>query len=357
MIRGISEDILRRVYDFSDMTDEELRCKFFQKLQECIELCNNSSDILEWLKNEGLEKEVKDLLTIWLEDGTLENLINIDKLNKKVDTETFNNAITTINEQLDNKTNEINKISINNFFDKLKRSNSKFIGHRGINDVYPENSLLGIVEACKIGYFGVEFDVICSADEEFIIIHDDTIDRTTNGTGYVDSMTLAQLKEYDITKGSGNPSMYTPLKIPTLNEIFQATMQYKTMLCIELKNVWNRDRIVRLLNLINKYKIKSKVMILAFEKSYLSIIREIDKDIIIALNGDINIDNINICSSWGNSLISTTGNYVTTSLCEYAHSNNVGVISYFAQNFTDSQAGFEKGVDLMTTNYLIGGVN
>ena len=104
MIRGISEDILRRVYDFSDMTDEELRCKFFQKLQECIELCNNSSDILEWLKNEGLEKGVKDLLTIWLEDGTLENLINIDKLNKKVDTETFNNAITTINEQLDNIT-------------------------------------------------------------------------------------------------------------------------------------------------------------------------------------------------------------------------------------------------------------
>ena len=98
-------------------------------------------------------------------------------------------------------------------------------------------------------------------------------------------------------------------------------------------------------------------MILAFEKSYLSIIREIDKDIIIVLNGEINIDNINICSSWGNSLISTTENYVTASLCEYAHSNNVGVISYFAQTLSDSQAGFEKGVDLMTTNYLIGGVN
>lgn len=111
MIRGISDDILRRVYDFSEMTNEELRCKFFQKLQECIELCNNTSDILDWLKNEGLEKEVKDLLNIWLEDGTLENLINIDKLNKKLDTETFNNAITTINEQLDTKAN---KTELNN---------------------------------------------------------------------------------------------------------------------------------------------------------------------------------------------------------------------------------------------------
>lgn len=76
MIRGISEDILRRVYDFSNMTNEELRCKFFQKLQECIELCNNTSEIVEWLKNEGLEKEVNELLTVWLEDGTLNEIID-----------------------------------------------------------------------------------------------------------------------------------------------------------------------------------------------------------------------------------------------------------------------------------------
>ena len=76
MIRGISEDILRRVYDFSEMTDEELRCKFFQKLQECIDLCNNTNEIVEYIKNVLVEKEVKDLLTLWLEDGTLEELIN-----------------------------------------------------------------------------------------------------------------------------------------------------------------------------------------------------------------------------------------------------------------------------------------
>lgn len=100
MIRGISEDILRRVYDFSDMTNEELRCKFFQKLQECIELCNNTNDILDWIKNEGLPKEVEDLLTMWLEDGTLEEIINqglfssiseqLKDIQKKVDIPTYN---------------------------------------------------------------------------------------------------------------------------------------------------------------------------------------------------------------------------------------------------------------------------
>lgn len=76
MIKGITENIIKRVYDFSEMTNEELRCKFFQKLEECIDLCNNSADIIEWIKNEGLEKEVNEKLELWKEDGTLKEIIN-----------------------------------------------------------------------------------------------------------------------------------------------------------------------------------------------------------------------------------------------------------------------------------------
>lgn len=95
MIKGITEDILRKVYSFTEMTDEELRCKFFQKLQECIELCNNTADIMNWIKNEGLEEEVNELLTQWEQDGTLADLINIDKLNqlKEEMTNTFDTKL------------------------------------------------------------------------------------------------------------------------------------------------------------------------------------------------------------------------------------------------------------------------
>lgn len=76
MIKGITEDILKKVYDFSEMTNEELKCKFFQKLEECIDLCNNSSEILEWIKNEGVENNVKEILNTWKDDGTLKEIVN-----------------------------------------------------------------------------------------------------------------------------------------------------------------------------------------------------------------------------------------------------------------------------------------
>ena len=109
MIKGICESILNRVYDFCDMTDEELRCKFFQKLQECIELCNNTNDIVEWLKNEGLEKEVNELLSQWEQDGTLAKLINVDLFNN-LKTELLA-KISDINSDLDNI--KINHLKIN----------------------------------------------------------------------------------------------------------------------------------------------------------------------------------------------------------------------------------------------------
>lgn len=82
MILPINQSILNRVYDFSEYTEEELRCKFFQKLEECINLCNETSDIMNWVKEEGLPIEVQNIMDIWLEDGTLDRLINITQFNQ-----------------------------------------------------------------------------------------------------------------------------------------------------------------------------------------------------------------------------------------------------------------------------------
>ena len=111
MIKGINGDLLRRVYDFSEMTEEELKCKFFQKLEECITLCNNTNDIINWIKDVAIEEEVNELLTLWLEDGTLNEIIDT-------------NLIDIVKSELMEEINEI-KIEIENIKKEIEALKNK----------------------------------------------------------------------------------------------------------------------------------------------------------------------------------------------------------------------------------------
>lgn len=75
------------VYDYDGLTITELLCQFFTKINECIVISNETIDLAKWLVNEGLEIEVAKKLVMWLEDGTLENIINVNlfnSLNEKI---------------------------------------------------------------------------------------------------------------------------------------------------------------------------------------------------------------------------------------------------------------------------------
>jgi hypothetical protein len=111
LIKGINGDLLRRVYDFSEMTEEELKCKFFQKLEECITLCNNTNDIINWIKDVAIEEEVNELLTLWLEDGTLNEIIDT-------------NLIDIVKSELMEEINEI-KIEIENIKKEIEALKNK----------------------------------------------------------------------------------------------------------------------------------------------------------------------------------------------------------------------------------------
>ena len=70
------------------------------------------------------------------------------------------------------------------------------IAHRGLDNSYPENTLIAFKAALESG-MAVEIDVRSTADEELVVLHDDTVDRTTDGSGSVAKMNLAELKQLD----------------------------------------------------------------------------------------------------------------------------------------------------------------
>lgn len=100
------------------------------------------------------------------------------------------------------------------------------IGHRGASAEMPENTLAAFALAQEQGAAGIELDVQLSADGQVVVIHDHTVDRTTNGTGRVSAMSLAQLQELDAGQGQ---------TIPTLDEVFE-TFGPNLLYNVELKN-------------------------------------------------------------------------------------------------------------------------
>ena len=76
------------VYDYDGLSMQELLCQFYTKINECVDFSNSTLDLCDWLVNEGLKEEVAGKLIKWLNDGTLENLINVtlfENLNNKID--------------------------------------------------------------------------------------------------------------------------------------------------------------------------------------------------------------------------------------------------------------------------------
>jgi glycerophosphoryl diester phosphodiesterase len=111
------------------------------------------------------------------------------------------------------------------------------IAHRGAKAYEPENTLQAFQKALELNSDGIELDVHLSSDGHIIVIHDETIDRTTNGKGLANDFTLAKLKSFFIDEKH---------QIPTLNEVFDL-VDKKCLINIELKGLGTPRKVVALI--------------------------------------------------------------------------------------------------------------
>jgi len=107
------------------------------------------------------------------------------------------------------------------------------LGHRGASAAAPENTLAAFRRALELGADGFELDVTLSKDGETVVIHDDTVDRTTDGRGDVSEMTLAEIKRLDA--GAWFAPKFAGERIPILQEVFDLAGG-KAFINIEIKS-------------------------------------------------------------------------------------------------------------------------
>ncbi|PXX26767.1 glycerophosphodiester phosphodiesterase family protein [Arenibacter sp. ARW7G5Y1] len=145
--------------------------------------------------------------------------------------------------------------------------------HRATNPNYPENSLAAIEESIRIGVDIVEIDIRKSKDGELVIMHDKTIDRTTNGTGKVDDFTLAELKELRLKFGNG----ITEEQVPTFEEVLQLT-KGKILLDVDFK-LEGEAAVRQTFKLIEKYGMADQILFFLYDYPETTQYQELNKDI------------------------------------------------------------------------------
>lgn len=139
--------------------------------------------------------------------------------------------------------------------------NILIVGHRGIKKFYPENTLVSFKKAIEIGIDGIEMDINITKDGHLVVIHDNTVDRTTNGSGYVKNMMLEEIKKLDA--GSFFSDEFSNERIPTFEEFLDLVKDRNLLLNVEIKDY--RECVVdKTIKMLEDYKLTNKFVITCF---------------------------------------------------------------------------------------------
>lgn len=151
--------------------------------------------------------------------------------------------------------------------------------HRGASGYFPENTMLAFEKALNLNATGIETDVQMTSDGVLIVLHDELVNRTTNGHGLVKDYTYTQLRKLDA--GSWFRKDYNYLKIPSLEELIEFLKDKDIKLNIELKNnivLYNKIE-SKVIDMIYKYGMENKVILSSFNHYCLKKCKEISKEI------------------------------------------------------------------------------
>ncbi|MGM0445415.1 MAG: glycerophosphodiester phosphodiesterase [Bacillota bacterium] len=228
---------------------------------------------------------------------------------------------------------------------------TEIIAHRGSSSSTPENSKASLLQAIKEGASGVEIDLQLTSDNEVVVIHDEKIDRTSSGLGFVKNMTLKELKEYDI--GSFFDPKFEAERILTLKEALTILKSSK-IINIEIKKMinFNHDIEKEVVKVLESIKLNNKIIVSSFNHDSLDIIRNLNNNIITAP-----LFYARIYKPWeyaenlGSDYLHLYYKAVDNRLIENCHKNDIKVNVFTVDRKEDLKKMIELNVDGIITNY------
>lgn len=237
----------------------------------------------------------------------------------------------------------------------LKGENApKLAAHRGLSSLYPQNTVPAIEQAAEYGFWGFEIDIHTTKDGEWVVIHNDTVDDMTDGTGAVSSFTLGEIKKLSIDNGNGIKD-YPDLRIPTLKEALAVCESNDIVPIIEVKEC-DTQYFPVLAKLLKTEKLDKKAVIISFEKEYLEKLRPLlpETEMMFLVHAPTK-ENIDFCLKNGNTGIDYNHKdlYKSISALRYAKENGVKIGAWTVDNPLYADFAVHFGAELITTNKIL----
>lgn len=174
--------------------------------------------------------------------------------------------------------------------------------HRGLSAVEPENTLPAFKAACTAGYDYVEFDIEPTSDGKWIVMHDDSLKRTTNGFGKVNKRSYADVSGMKIDNGA-NIDKYTDLRIPTFEQTMELLDEYYPETCpmIEIKSI-GEPQIDSLVEFFKEYAAEGKsTIVISFSMEILDrLCKECPEQTYWLLTSELSDEALEFCKEHGN---------------------------------------------------------
>ena len=231
------------------------------------------------------------------------------------------------------------------------------IAHRGASGVAPENTLAAFRRAVELGAGFIETDLQLSRDARLVALHDDTLDRTTDGRGPVSARTLEELRRLDAGKwfrGSSDHERanFAGEHIPTIEEILAFGREHEIGLHLEIKTEGPSGAEHAIVGALHASGEVARSVVISFDVSTLRRVRQLDP---LVMTGFLYTDRLEhavaIAVGAGARQLLPRADRVTQELVRNAHAHDLKIVAWTANTPEDMHKLISAGVDGIITDY------
>lgn len=229
---------------------------------------------------------------------------------------------------------------------------SFLIGHRGASAEKPENTLLSFKTAITNGMTAFELDVVQSQDGIPFVMHDDSVDRTTNGTGNCYDLPWSTVAALDA--GSWKDTEFAGEKIPRFEEVLDCFHNQAVKILVEIKGNANYVQLPhRIANLIRARKMENQCLVMSANWDYVDEVKVENPKCLTGILGSGNYikEAIARAISAGHHFISWDFQYITKEMVNLIHASELSLNVWTVNTASDIQDMIALGVDSISGDY------